>query len=165
MDSFEVREGTGGVKPLTDANRADIKNTLRGKILNTAAHPAITFVSSQVSGTAESFRIDGDLTIAGVTQPVTVEGQLTAGRAYGSAVIVQSRWGIPPTRRSWEHSSCATRSRSSSTSTSQQAADTPGIHAPPYGPPRGHTNCGMCACSVAGIAALNLLGSNTRSWR
>ena len=81
VDSFEVREGTGGVKPLTDADRADIKNALRGKILNTAQHPVITFVSSQVSGTAESFRIDGDLTIVGVTQPVTIEGQLAGGRA------------------------------------------------------------------------------------
>ena len=96
VDSFEVREGTGGVKPLTDADRADIKNTLRGKILNTAAHPVITFVSSQVSGTEESFRIDGDLTIAGVTRPVTVEGQLAAGRARGSTVILQSQWGIRP---------------------------------------------------------------------
>jgi len=51
----------------------------------------ITFVSSQVSGTAESFCIDGDLTIVGVTQPVTVEGQLAAGRAHGSVVIAQSR--------------------------------------------------------------------------
>lgn len=96
VDSLEVREGTGGVKPLTDADRADIKRTLEGKILNTAAHPSITFVSSQVSGTAESFRVDGDLTIVGVTQPVTVEGQLAEGRARGSAVIVQSRWGIRP---------------------------------------------------------------------
>jgi polyisoprenoid-binding protein YceI len=96
VDSFEVREGTGGIKPLTDADRADIKNTLRGKILNTGQHPMITFVSSRVQGTAESFRIDGDLTIVGVTQPVTVEGRLGAGRAHGSAVIVQSRWGIRP---------------------------------------------------------------------
>ncbi|MGE5286100.1 MAG: YceI family protein [Micromonosporaceae bacterium] len=96
VDSFEVREGTGGVKPLTDADRADIKNTLRGKILNTSEHPTITFVSRQVSGTAESFRIDGDLTIVGVIQPVTVEGRLAEGRARGSAVIVQSRWGIRP---------------------------------------------------------------------
>ena len=96
VDSFEVRQGTGGVKPLTDADRADIKNTLRGKILNTGQHPTITFGSNQVSGTAESFRIDGDLTIVGVTQPVTVEGQLAEGRALGSAVIVQSRWGIRP---------------------------------------------------------------------
>jgi polyisoprenoid-binding protein YceI len=96
VGSFEVREGTGGVKPLTDADRADIKNTLRGKILNTRQHPAITFVSTQVSGTQESFRIDGDLTIVGVTKPVTIEGQLTAGHAHGSSVIVQSRWGIRP---------------------------------------------------------------------
>jgi polyisoprenoid-binding protein YceI len=96
VGSFEVREGTGGVKPLTDADRADIKNTIRSKILNTARHPAIEFRSSQVSGTEESFRIDGDLTIAGVTQPVTVEGRLDGDRAQGSAVIVQSRWGIRP---------------------------------------------------------------------
>jgi polyisoprenoid-binding protein YceI len=96
VDSFEVREGTGGVKPLTDADRADIKNTLRGKILSTGRHPTITFVSGKVSGTAESFRIDGGLTIVGVTQPVTVEGRLAAGRAQGSAVVVQSRWGIRP---------------------------------------------------------------------
>jgi polyisoprenoid-binding protein YceI len=95
VDSLEVREGTGGVKPLTDADRAGIRDTLRG-ILNSAAHPLITFVSSQISGTAESFGIDGDLTIAGVTRPVTVEGQLAAGRAQGAAVVVQSRWGIRP---------------------------------------------------------------------
>jgi polyisoprenoid-binding protein YceI len=96
VGSFEVREGTGGVKPLTDADRADIKNTLRGKILNTRQHPVITFVSTQVSGTPESFHIEGDLTIVGVTQPVTVEGQLAGARARGSAVIMQSRWGIRP---------------------------------------------------------------------
>ena len=96
VDSFEVRQGTGGVKPLTDADRADIKNTLRGKILNTGKYPTIEFGSRQVSGTAETFRIDGDLTIMGVTQPVTVEGQLAGGRAHGSAVVVQSRWGIRP---------------------------------------------------------------------
>src|SRR6266567_8141341 len=73
VDSFEVRQGTGGVKPLTDADRAEIKDTLRGKILNTRQHPTITFVSTQLSGTAQSFRIDGDLTIVGVTQPVTIE--------------------------------------------------------------------------------------------
>jgi polyisoprenoid-binding protein YceI len=54
VDSLEVREGTGGVKPLTGADRAGIRDTLRG-ILSSATHPVITFVSSQVSGTAQSF--------------------------------------------------------------------------------------------------------------
>src|SRR6266851_2380789 len=39
---------------------------------------------------------DGDLTITGTTQPVTVHGRLTAGRLEGSAAIVQTRWGIRP---------------------------------------------------------------------
>jgi polyisoprenoid-binding protein YceI len=95
-DSFEVRTGTGGVKPLTDADRAEIKKTIREKILHTGQHPAITFRSTRVAGTPGSFTIDGDLTITGRTQPVTIRGQLTDDRVQGSAAIVQSRWGIRP---------------------------------------------------------------------
>jgi polyisoprenoid-binding protein YceI len=94
--SLEVRKGTGGVKPLTDADRAEIKKTIRDKILRTGQHSAIIFRSAQVTGTPESFSIDGDLTITGTTQPVTVHGQLTEDRVQGSAAIVQSRWGIRP---------------------------------------------------------------------
>jgi polyisoprenoid-binding protein YceI len=94
--SFEVREGTGGVKPLTDADRADIKKTIGEKILHTGQHPAITFRSTRVTGTPGSFSIDGDLTITGRTQPVTVHGRLADDRVQGSAAVVQSRWGIRP---------------------------------------------------------------------
>jgi polyisoprenoid-binding protein YceI len=96
VDSLAVREGTGGIMPLTDGDRADILKTLQGKILNTRQHPTITFSSTQVSGTAEAFRVDGDLTIVGVTQPVSVAGQAAADRVTGSAVVVQSRFGIRP---------------------------------------------------------------------
>lgn len=95
-DSLEVRTGTGGVKPLTSADRAEIKNNIRQKILHTRHHPAITFGSTRVTGTAESFDIDGDLTIAGRTEPVTVHGRLTDDRVHGSVSVVQSRWGIRP---------------------------------------------------------------------
>src|SRR5258706_14019460 len=94
--SLEVREGSGGVKPLTDSDRAEIKKTIREKILHTGQHPAITFRSTRVEGTAESFSIDGDLTITGTTQPVTVHGRRTAGRLEGSAAIGQTRWGTRP---------------------------------------------------------------------
>jgi polyisoprenoid-binding protein YceI len=95
-ESFEVRTGTGGVKPLTDADRAEIKKTIREKILQTGRHPAITFRSTRAAGTPESFSIDGDLTITGRTQPVTVSGRLADDRVQGSATVVQSRWGIRP---------------------------------------------------------------------
>jgi polyisoprenoid-binding protein YceI len=96
VDSFEVREGTGGVKPLTDADRRDIAATLRDKILHAGRHPTITFISTRVSGTPEALRVEGDLAIAGTTQPVTVQARLMGGRAVGSASVVQSRWGIKP---------------------------------------------------------------------
>ncbi|MFG1705354.1 YceI family protein [Nonomuraea sp. M3C6] len=95
-DSFEVRQGTGGVKALTDADRAEIKQTIREKILHTGSHPTITFRSTRIAGTAESFSVAGELGIAGVTRPVTVHARLVDDRVQGSATIVQSLWGIRP---------------------------------------------------------------------
>lgn len=94
--SFEVREGTGGVKPLTDSDRREIKKNLQEKVLHVDRHPTITFRSTRVSGTAESFRIEGDLTVVGVTRPVTLQGLLTEDRVRGSVTIVQTEWGIRP---------------------------------------------------------------------
>jgi polyisoprenoid-binding protein YceI len=94
--SFEVREGTGGVKPLTSGDRAEIKRTLMGKILEAGRYPEITFASTKVSGGPDAFRIDGNLTIKGATRPVIVRGQLTGERVQGSAAVTQSQWGIKP---------------------------------------------------------------------
>ncbi len=74
VDTFEVREATGGVKPLTEADRAEINKTL-GEVLHTAQHPTM---------------------IMGVTRPVTVQGRVTDGRVVGRAAVVQSQWGIRP---------------------------------------------------------------------
>ena len=95
-DSFEVREGTGGIKPLTNSDRVQIKTTIRQKVLHTDRHRDIAFRSTHVDGTPESFTVDGDLTITGVSQPVTLHGRMTDGHVEGSVTIVQSRWGIRP---------------------------------------------------------------------
>jgi polyisoprenoid-binding protein YceI len=96
VDSFEVREGLGGVKPLTDADRAEIKKTLREKVLHTDRHPTIAFRSTRVNGSADAFTVEGDLTITGVSRPVTVHARVTDGRVRGSATVTQTRWGIRP---------------------------------------------------------------------
>jgi polyisoprenoid-binding protein YceI len=95
VDSFQVRQGTGGVKPLTGTDRAEIHKTLK-QVLHTAQHPTITFRSSRVDGSAASFACDGELTIMGVTHPVALQGRVTDGRVVGGASVVQSRWGIRP---------------------------------------------------------------------
>ncbi len=94
--SLEVREGTGGVKPLTDADRAEIKKVMAEKILQAGRFPTITFQSAEVTGSADRFQVRGDLTIAGVTQPVIINGRLSGGQVQGRATVTQSQWGIKP---------------------------------------------------------------------
>ncbi|WP_225859604.1 YceI family protein [Streptomyces albicerus] len=96
--SLEVREATGGLKPLTDADRAEIKRTLADKaLLHAAEHPTITFRSTRITGTPQSFEITGELSIKGRTHPVTVHGKGNGdGLLRGWATVTQSTWGIKP---------------------------------------------------------------------
>lgn len=94
--SLEAREGTGGVKPLSDSDRMEIDKSLREKVLDVSRHPVITFRSTKVEGSAESFRVEGDLSLAGTTRPCVIEGSLEDGHVRGSATVVQSQWGIKP---------------------------------------------------------------------
>ncbi|WP_169946677.1 YceI family protein [Microbispora sp. H11081] len=94
--SMRVREGTGGIKPLTDSDRVEIEKNMRVKVLKADQHPLVTFRSSRVTGSPEAFRVEGDLTIAGVSRPVAVDGAFAEGRVRGRATVVQSHWGIRP---------------------------------------------------------------------
>lgn len=94
--SFEVREGVGGVKPLSSSDKAEILKNIRDKVLKTGEYPAITFRSTSVAGTPEAFDVGGDLTIRGVTRPATVHGRISGDRLTGSATVVQTHWGIKP---------------------------------------------------------------------
>lgn len=95
-ESFEVRKGTGGVKPLTSTDREEIQKIIRERILRTFRFPTITFRSARAEGTAESFRLDGTLTVMDVARHVTVRGSASEGRVHGSATVTQSHWGIRP---------------------------------------------------------------------
>ncbi|WP_406446917.1 YceI family protein [Streptomyces sp. NBC_01613] len=97
-ESLEVREGTGGLKPLTDADRAEIKRTLGDKaLLHTAQHPAITFRSLYITGSPQSFAITGEVSIKGRTHTVTVHGKGNGdGLVRGWLTITQTAWGIKP---------------------------------------------------------------------
>jgi polyisoprenoid-binding protein YceI len=95
VDSLEVREGLGGVKPLTEKDRADIRKTLRD-ILGSETHPQVMFISTSVTRSVASVTVEGDLTIRGETQPVVIDAEITDDRVHGSATLAQTRWGIKP---------------------------------------------------------------------
>lgn len=94
--SLQVIKATGGLKPLSDKDKADIASN-QAKTLQSDKFPDITFESKSVSGAAPSLSLVGDLTIHGTTRPATLavtvadDGQVTA-----ATTIVQSDFGIKP---------------------------------------------------------------------
>lgn len=104
--SFAVREGSGGAKPLTDKDRAEIKANIESKVLDASTHPQIRFWSMEAGDVSrEPARVTatvvGDLELVGRARPLSVhveaETSETGGlRAHATATIRQSEWGITP---------------------------------------------------------------------
>jgi hypothetical protein len=94
LGSLAVREGTGGVKPLTDSDRADIKKTMSGILGDGTA----TFTSSRIIRTgASGGAIEGSLTLNGRSQPVRLQvSEPAPGRYRGTATVLQSAFGLKP---------------------------------------------------------------------
>ncbi len=63
-----------------DTRNADRDGHLKSEdFFNVEKHPAITFKSRKVTGTPESFKVTGDLTIRGTTREVVLDAELLGG--------------------------------------------------------------------------------------
>lgn len=93
--SLRVREGTGGMQALDDDDKANIEQTIDEEVLE---RQPIAYRSTSIrSLDGGRLVVDGELTLAGSTRPLTVEVSLDGdGAPSGSAVITQSEWGIKP---------------------------------------------------------------------
>ena len=94
LGSLLVREGTGGVKPLTDADRADIKKTINGILGDGTA----TFTSSKIIRIgASGGAVEGTVTLNSKSQPARLQvAEPAPGRYRGTATVLQSAFGIKP---------------------------------------------------------------------
>jgi polyisoprenoid-binding protein YceI len=92
-----------------DSHSADRDRDLRGSDwLEVDKFPTMSFVATQISGTPQSFTVVGNLTMHGVTKPVTLaakeEGKMTDARghvhvAYSASTTIDRRvWGL-----NWGH--------------------------------------------------------------
>ncbi|MGH8902387.1 MAG: YceI family protein [Egibacteraceae bacterium] len=96
VQSLEVREATGGAKPLSTSDRADIKKNIE-KTLGGNRYSEIAFRSTAVTApAADRGTMAGELTIKGVSRPVEFELTVDGGRVKASTTVVQSEWGIKP---------------------------------------------------------------------
>lgn len=90
-----------------NSNHAERDKHLRGpEFLDTAKHPTATFVSRSVAMDGDKkAKISGDLTLRGVTKPVTIEAEYVGGGKdpwggyrqgfAGSTKLVLADFGIP----------------------------------------------------------------------
>jgi polyisoprenoid-binding protein YceI len=97
MGSLIVREGSGGIKPLTDRDRREIAVTAR-KTLGADRHPEATFAATEFKpGDDDGGTITGTLTLAGVARPLQLQvGKTGPDRYHASTTVVQSTYGIKP---------------------------------------------------------------------
>jgi polyisoprenoid-binding protein YceI len=99
VGSLIVREGTGGLKPLTDRDRREIAVTAR-KTLGSDRHPEASFAAEKFEPAADGGgAITGTLTLAGVARPLRLEVSRSAPDHYHATTsVVQSEYGIKPYR-------------------------------------------------------------------
>ena len=97
MGSLIVREGTGGIKPLTDRDRREIAVTAR-KTLGADRYPEASFTASEFKpGGGGGGTITGTLTLAGVARPLRLQvSQTGPDRYHAATTVVQSAHGIKP---------------------------------------------------------------------
>jgi polyisoprenoid-binding protein YceI len=94
LGSLEVRDGTGGAKPLSDRDRADIKKQMSGILgTGTASFTSSKIVRSGASGGA----IEGTFTLNGKSEPVRLQvSEPGPGRYRGAGTVVQTALGLKP---------------------------------------------------------------------
>lgn len=95
-DSLEV------LTPPDTAEIAKVTQAMRTDVLHVDQYPAINFVSTAVTRTAEGFQLQGRLTLVGQSRDITVDTPVEMGpdtlRARGGFSVKQTDFGIKPYR-------------------------------------------------------------------
>jgi polyisoprenoid-binding protein YceI len=92
--SLRVLEGTGGIKSLSDGDKADIKKTIDKEVLKGSQ---IEFRSSEVNEAAGGLSVRGEVSLHGRQAPVTFDLAVADdGRVSGAATVTQSAFGMKP---------------------------------------------------------------------
>jgi polyisoprenoid-binding protein YceI len=97
MGALVVREGTGGVKPLSDRDRREIAVTAR-KTLGADRFPEAVFAASTFApAAAGGGDVNGMLTLHGETRPLLLQvSQTGPDRYHAEATVVQTDYRIKP---------------------------------------------------------------------
>jgi polyisoprenoid-binding protein YceI len=94
--SLRVQEGSGGIQPLNDEDKEEIRQTIDAEVLR---GKPVEFRSTDVDAAdgGRLLRVSGALGIAGRSHPLDFELSVGAeGQIRGGATLKQTDWGIKP---------------------------------------------------------------------
>jgi hypothetical protein len=84
-------------KGVADKDRAEVQSNMQSKVLESYIYPDIVFRSTEVRRTgALVWGVSGDLTLHGVTKPVSVDVTRQDDAYVGTVRIKQTEFGIQP---------------------------------------------------------------------
>ncbi len=98
LGALVVREGTGGIKPLSDRDKREISVTAR-KVLGVDRHPEATFTASgfEAGPDGSGGVVAGSLALAGQSRPLRLEvTEAGPGRYRATTTVRQTDFGIKP---------------------------------------------------------------------
>lgn len=99
MGALVVREGSGGIKPLTDRDKREIAVTAR-KVLSADRYPELTFIATsfEVGPDGASGTISGTLSMAGQSrqQQQLRVSETGPGRYRATTAVRQTDFGVKP---------------------------------------------------------------------
>lgn len=96
LGALVVRDGTGGIKPLTDRDKREIAVTAR-RILGADRYPEATFTATSFEPSGDGGTIAGTLALAGQSRPQQLAvSQTSLGHYRATATVKQTDFGIKP---------------------------------------------------------------------
>ncbi len=92
--SLRVREGFGGMQPLDDADKENIRQTIDDEVLKGTE---IAFRSTSVQVSEGGFAVEGELTLVDNVHPLAFDISVDdSGRLASTIVLKQTDWGLQP---------------------------------------------------------------------
>jgi polyisoprenoid-binding protein YceI len=97
--SLRVQKGTGGVQALGEDDTANIHQTIDDEVLK---RQDIVFRSTRVESAGGGLSVEGELTLAGTTKPLTFDLAVGEdGTLAATATVTQTAWGMKPYSALW----------------------------------------------------------------
>jgi polyisoprenoid-binding protein YceI len=97
LGALVVRDGTGGIKPLTDRDKREVAVTAR-KLLSADRYPEATFTAKSFApGGSGGGAIAGTFTLAGQSRPLNLQvSEPEPGHYRATTTVRQTDFGIKP---------------------------------------------------------------------